>query len=132
MLVLETTEVYFDARTHCGGNGDAFDISAFDAAWLDTVQARKEHFGILGQFGGAKAYFANTLVNNALFVDTVFNTTGFSLFDCFGDIGSDGTALWVRHEAARTKQTRVFTKTRHHLWCGDENVEVELLFIEKL
>ena len=56
-------------------------------------------------------------------IDTIFNLTGFNIGDCLGNIHGDGSALGVRHQALRTKNTTDTTDNAHHIGGSYADIE---------
>ena len=70
------TSLNLDARSHSGGDGDGFDVDAFEAGWLLGVQAGEESASVFCQFVGAKRNLTDCQVNDGLLVDAVLNFAG--------------------------------------------------------
>ena len=69
-------------------------------------------------------------MDDGLFVDAIFDLSGFGFFDGFFDVVRDSAGFGVWHEAFWTKHTSVFSELWHESRGGDKDVKSDFAFFE--
>ena len=120
---LELHSVEPDAGAHCGGENEALDICSLCRSGLGINDSVHESVEVFNELILAETYLADGAVADVGLIDTIFNLTGFNIGDCLGNIHGDGSALGVRHQALRTKNTTDTTDNAHHIGGSYADIE---------
>src|SRR5690606_337951 len=63
-------------------------------------------------------------------INAELDLSAFDVTDGFSNIGGDSSRLGVRHQVTRAKHATKTTDFAHHVWRGNDRVEVEPTFVD--
>ena len=121
-----------DGGTHRSGHEDRLHEGTLDGSGAVTLEGVKEGLRVLQQLLGGEIGFAETEVDNSLFVYAVLNLTSLGFFDSLFNVSGDGAGLGVRHQALGAEQAGVFTEFWHISRGSNQDIKVNLTLLQAL
>src|SRR5829696_3272932 len=129
MLIPLHRGVNLDRGPHRRREGDGLEVPTLDGGGPRPLEFLAQGEVVLDQAVEVEGLLANHAVDYAVAVHAVLDLATLDVPDGPADVLSDGAALRVGHEPARTQGLAQGTDDPHLVWGGDGHIELHEAFV---